>query len=211
MAKALAALSLVLGIVAQQPPTFRSRADLVEVDIVVVDKDGLPVRRLKTTDFVLRDRGKVQSIASFDEMSHDRGDGPAPPVLPRGIKRDVANNQDAQSGRLIVMVLDDFHIYRERTDRAKEIARKVLAELGPRSSMAVLFTSGKHSTLVSEDAAILGAAIETLTGRQSWRRPHQAVDSQSAPHLDSEGDQLAQLAKMSQFSNTSLQDFFENM
>jgi VWFA-related protein len=223
MAKALAALSLVLGIVAQDrpfdsltlaqggQPTFRARADLVEVDVVVVDKDGEPVRGLKAADFVLRDRGKAQTIASFDEASHDRPDGPAPAALPTGVKRDVANNQDAQSGRLIVMVLDDLHIYRERTDRAKEIARNVLAEFGPRSSMAVLFTSGKHSTLVSEDAAMLRAAIETFTGRQSWRRPHQALDSQSAPRLNIEADQLAQLEKMSLSANTNLQDFFENL
>jgi len=221
MAKALAALSLVLGIVAQpfdsrslaqdRQPTFRSRADLVEVDVVVVDKDGAPIRGLKTADFVLRDRGKVQPIASFDEMSHVRADGPSAPALPSGVRRDVSNNQDAQSGRLIVMVIDDLHIYKERTARAKEIARNVLAELGPRSSMAVLFTSQEHNTLVSEDAAVLGAAIDTLKGRQSWRRPHQAIDTQSAPRLDPEQDPLAQIDQIGRSQSTNVQDFFDNI
>jgi VWFA-related protein len=221
MAKALAALSLVLGIVAQpfdsrslaqdRQPTFRSRADLVEVDVVVVDKDGTPIRGLKTADFVLRDRGKAQTIASFDEMSHERADGPSVPALPAGVKRDVSNNQDAQSGRLIVMVLDDLHIYKQRTDRAKEIARKVLAELGPRSSMAVLFTSQEHSTLVSEDPAVLRAAIDTLKGRQSWRRPHQARDTQKAAGLSPDMDALSMLDRVSQSQETNLQDFFENL
>ena len=211
MAKALAALSLVLGILAQQNPTFRARADLVEVDVVVVDKDGVAVRGLTSADFVLRDRGKPQSIASFDEMSHDRLDAPSAPALPVSVRRDVSNNQDARSGRLIVMVIDDLHIYRERTARTKEIAHKVLAELGPRSSMAVLFTSQEHNTLVSEDPTVLGAAIDTLKGRQSVRRPHQARDGQSAPRLDPEQDPLAMLDQISRSQSTNLQDFVDNL
>jgi ABC-type Mn2+/Zn2+ transport system ATPase subunit len=62
-------------------------------------------------------------------------------VQPPAVKKDVGNNQTAQSSRLVVMVVDDLHIYKERTDRAKEIARQVLAHLGPESSM----TDGSRS------------------------------------------------------------------
>lgn len=97
MSTALTVLSLAALVVCQapaQPPTFRARIDLVQVDVVVVDRDGL-----------------------------------------------------------VVMVVDDLHIYKERTDRAKEIARHVLADLGPESSMAVLrgvgrvFRPGKQAGL----------------------------------------------------------------
>jgi VWFA-related protein len=209
MGKALAALSLAAGIVAQTTqPTFRARVDIVEVDVVVVDQDGTPVRRLTAADFVLRDRGKTQEIATFDELSHERRD--APPAPP-GVRRDVSSNQSAQSGRLVVMVVDDLHIYRNRTDRAKEIARKVVTDLGPESSMAVLFTSGKHSTLVTDDPAMLGAAVETLEGRQSWRRPHQAIDGQRAARIDPEMSAEAILASVGKAQSTNLQDFFDNM
>ena len=145
--RAIAAIALATGLLAQgQTPTFKSRADLVEVDVIVVDKDGAPVRGLPRSDFALQDRGKPQDVATFDEMSHDRR-AQASAAPPAGVPRDVSSNQTAQSGRLVVMVVDDLHIYRERTDRAKDIARKVLADLGPQSSMAVLFTSGEHSTL----------------------------------------------------------------
>ena len=209
MTAALWALSLAIGLAAQSQPTFRARVDLVEVDVVVVDKDGAPVRGLTAGDFALRDRGKPQAIATFDEMSHDRME--APVALPPSVRRDVSNNQSAQAGRLVVMVVDDLHIYKERTDRAKEIARKVIADLGPQSSMAVLFTSGEHSTLVSEDPSVLGAAVDTLKGRQSWRRPHQAIDTQRAARIDPEMSAEAILASVGRAQQTNMQDFFDNM
>jgi VWFA-related protein len=175
-------LALVFWLVAggpvqdRQAPTFRTGIDLVQVDVVVVDKDGNPVTGLKTSDFTLLDRKKPQAIATFEEIAHRRADRIPPLELPAAVKLDVSSNQTAQSDRLVVMVVDDLHIYKERTDRAKEIARKVLVDLGAQSSMAVLFTSQDHSTQVTTDQSRLRAAVDTLKGRQSVRRQNQAVD-----------------------------------
>ena len=68
--------ALVLSVVlaaqsaTQTPPTFRVRADLVQVDVVVVDGTGEPVSGLTQADFTLVDRGKPQTIATFDEVAH---------------------------------------------------------------------------------------------------------------------------------------------
>jgi VWFA-related protein len=207
---ALVALSLGLA-QGGQTPTFRSRVDLVQVDVIVVDKNGAPVRGLQVSDFVLRDRGNAQTIATFDEVSHDRLRSGADAALPAGVTHDVSDNQDAQSSRLVVLVFDDLHVWKDRTERAKEIGRRVLAELGPQSSMAVLFTSGSHSTNISTDHAVLAAAIETFKGRQSWRRPHQAMDTQTGQRLDPEMSSDQQLAIVAKTQATSPQDFFDNM
>ena len=192
-----------------QQPTFRTSVDLVQVDVVVVDKDGHPVEGLKETDFTILDRRKPQKIATFDEVSHRRAEEtPAPAMLP-GVRLDVSSNQTGQSERLIVMVVDDLHIYKERTDRAKDIARKVLADLGPQSSMAVLFTSQEHSTQVTTDRARLLAAVDTLKGRQSWRRPHQASDTQTGKRIDPEDSNP--IATVSANQENKVQDFFDNM
>jgi len=213
MTRTLAAWVFAAGLLSQsgQTPTFRARADLVQIDVVVVDKAGAPVKGLERSAFVLRDRGKEQAIASFDEVSHDAERARASAALPKGAKRDTADNQDAQSGRLVVLVIDDLHIYRGRTDRARDIARSVLTDLGPQSSMAVLFTSGDHSTMLSTDASVLGAAIETLKGRQSWRRPHPAQDGQAPPRIGADMDPLAALDQLSLAGKVSAQDFFDNM
>jgi VWFA-related protein len=196
---------------AQGQPTFRSGVDLVQVDLVVVDKDGNPVRGLKPSDFTVRDRGKLQTIATFQEITHDHATDASMPVLPTTGTRDVASNQSAQADRLVVMVVDDLHIWKGRTDKAKDIAHAVLNELGAEASMAVLFTSGEHSTQVTQDPSTLTAAVDTLKGRQSWRRPHAAIDDQKASGIDPEAPLEVTLRQIGRAQSASLQDFFDNM
>lgn len=213
MFRALAAFVLAVTFLPQQPalPTFRARIDLVQVDVVVVDGNGDPVRGLKASDFTMLDRKKPQAIATFEEIAHRHADTTAPLELPATVRLDVSSNQTAQSGRLVVMVIDDLHIYKERTDRAKEIARKVLLDLGAQSSMAVLFTSQEHSTQVTTDQSRLRASVETLKGRQSSRRPHPAVDKQRGDRIDPGDSMEVALGKIQQSQDTKVQDFFDNM
>ena len=46
----------------QKPPVFRTNTELVEIDVVVIDKDGKRVHGLTREDFVLKDRKKPQAI-----------------------------------------------------------------------------------------------------------------------------------------------------
>ena len=211
MTKVLATIlaSAVLLAPQQQRPTFRTTVDLVQVDVVVVDGSGEQVRGLTQADFALFDRGKPQSIAAFEEVARHY-EREAPPPL-RSFRRDVAMNVGPQADRLVVMVVDDLHIYRERTDRAKAIARDVIAQFGTESSMAVLFTSGDHSTQVSQDPSVAAAAVETLKGRQSWRRPHPAIDKQSGDRIDPEDSMGTALGKVQAAQDTKIQDFADNM
>jgi VWFA-related protein len=210
MVRTLTALVLA-AVLAQDRPTFRGGVDLVQVDVVVVDRSGHPVSGLKASDFKILDRGKPQTVATLDEVTRHHPDVPPPPPLLASVKLDVSNNQTAQADRLVVMVVDDLHIYRERTDRARDIARKVIADLGDASSMAVLFTSQEHSTQVTTDRSQLRAAVETLKGRQAWRRPHQAKDTQTGKAIGPEDSMQSALAKVQQSQETNVQDFFDNL
>jgi VWFA-related protein len=173
-------------------PTFRSGIEVVQIDVVVIDERGDHVRGLTAGDFEIFDRGKPQAVAAFEEVTHARADVAPGPMLPLGVRTSVATNQTVQSDRLVVMVIDDLHIWRGRTDRVKEIARQVLARLGPEATMAVLFTSGEGSTELTLDRASLSAAIEAMKGRQSIRRPNEAIDEPRG-------------------QGPSLQQFFDNM
>ncbi|MEX2271137.1 MAG: VWA domain-containing protein [Vicinamibacterales bacterium] len=199
----------------QSQPTFRADVELVQIDVVVVDQNGAHVRGLKASDFVVRDRGKPQTVAAFEEISHERpartmADAAAPPPPPPA-RLDVSSNQTAAADRLVVLVVDDLHLWRGRTATAQSIARGILDRLGPDASMAVLFTSGERSTQVTEDRALLRNAIDTLKGRQSVRRPNQAVDGQRTKPNDPEASMDAQLANIQASQDVSLQQFADNM
>ncbi len=159
-----------------QTPVFRSNTELVEIDVVVIDKDGNRVHGLTKDDFVLRDRKRAQTIETFTEVRRtiERAiEAPRPPVAAR---IDVASNSSAEAGRLVVLVLDDLHVFQGRTDTVRDIARKLVMELGPESSMALIQTGGEHSTEVTNDRTRLLASIDQFKGRRPVRRPLEACD-----------------------------------
>src|SRR6187397_725323 len=103
-------------------PVFRARTELVNLDVVVVDKDGNPVHDLTRDDFLVFDRRKPQAIETFEEVVAKANASPAAATLaalPVGTRLDVASNADQQASRLVVVVLDDLHTYRGRADTVK--------------------------------------------------------------------------------------------
>jgi VWFA-related protein len=74
----VAAMSLLAQIPA---PPIRVTTQMVEVDVVVRDKNG-PVAGLLQSDFILRDRGRVQKIAVFRADSSRVATGSAAPPAP---------------------------------------------------------------------------------------------------------------------------------
>ena len=201
----------------QKPAVFKSNIELVHVDVVVVDNDGNAVRGLPQSAFTLIDRKKLQTVSTFEEISHERAQHAASaPVFPASLKMDVASNTTVQADRLVMVVVDDLHIWKGRTDKAKELTRDIIVKLGGQASMALLFTSGEHSTQVTQDRSQLLAAVDTLQGRQTFRRPHQAVDDQKAsfnPGAFSRADDalLKTMDNLSEAQKVNLQDFGENL
>lgn len=167
-----------------QQPQFRAGVDLVQIDVVALDKDGHPVRGLTAADFTLVDQKKVQQIATFKEVTIP-GDGAQPAVgsvLARpSLKLDVVSNQIPPADRLLVIVLDDFNTFQRRSDLVKTIAHKVANALGPQSSIAILFTSGRPGTEFSRDPSDIASAIDSFKGLRPVRRPSPGSDDERIP------------------------------
>ena len=89
LAVALALLGLLGDQQPGQPPVFRARTELVQIDVVVVDTDGHVVQGLTEQDFQIFDCGRPQRIAAFEEISHERSDLAS---LPIDLEADVADN-----------------------------------------------------------------------------------------------------------------------
>jgi VWFA-related protein len=153
---------------AQQATVFRTDVNLVQIEAVVLDENGAPVRGLSVADFELIDRGFRQTIIGFSEVVHRPESSAASALsLPPTLIRDVVSNASTRTDRKVVLVIDDLHLYRGRTETARHLARRIVRELGPSVSMAVLFTSGEHSTQIVEDRGLLLAAVERTDGRKA--------------------------------------------
>jgi VWFA-related protein len=153
-----------------QQPVFRAGVDLVPVEVVVVDGTGQAVHGLSQDAFRILDRRKPQTVAVFEEVTREATAVAA--AAPTAVAHaDVADNRNAATQRLVVMVIDDLHLDHAREDRAKDLAKEVIDRIGTGASMAILFTSRNHSTEVTEDRAALVAAVDTLKARQAVRRP----------------------------------------
>jgi VWFA-related protein len=145
-----------------QPPVFDDVIDVrvVNVEAVVTDGKGDPVRGLKAEDFRLLVDGREVPVEFFTEVEEGsaRAAGAASPV-PAG---------EAVGRNYLVFIDDSFSVSGAR-DKALQDVERDLALLGPEDRMAVLaFDGGAISVLArwTGDRAALAAALA-----EARRRP----------------------------------------
>ena len=150
-------------VIAQQAPTFRTRIEVVQLDVSVLDKNRQPIRGLTEKDFTILEDGKPQRIVGFSAFDID--DAPAPTVgWMRDVPEDVTTNELKES-RLFVLVMDDAMIPQEPAfiRDAKKIAMSIIDKLGPDDLTAVVFTGDNRKTQdFTNDKNKLRAALENF-------------------------------------------------
>lgn len=155
-------VSIAGSLVAQQrQPQFRTRTDLIALDVSVLDRKRQPVRGLTPSDFVIKEDGKLQMIETFAAV--DIPD-PVPPTAGwmRDIAPDVQSNQ-IDDHRVVVFVLDNWSgpldTWEGRTGR--RVAHDIVDRLGPADVAAVLVLYGtEFAQDFTQDRQLLSAAID---------------------------------------------------
>ena len=73
LASVLVIVMLCTGVISQDSSeyTFKTRTELVLVNVTVRDKNGNPVRDLKREDFTILEDNKSQQVVSFDLENTD--------------------------------------------------------------------------------------------------------------------------------------------
>ena len=98
----------------QQPPkpVFRTGAELLRVDVAVLDKKGVPVPSLTPADFELQEDGVGQEIKTFQVRSERRaGDTRRWGVADKIQSRSHAAAEAAKDNvRLFLIFLDKYHM-----------------------------------------------------------------------------------------------------
>ena len=173
---------LTWGVKAQEPrpstppppdeTLVRIETELVQIDVLVEDRQGRPVRGLKREDFLLLEDGKPQPLAHFAIGTAER---PARWMATGRGRRTSAEEASPPSsastpavveGRRIIFTIDDLHLSPSTLLAAKQALRRfVLEKLGPQDEAALITTSGALGMVqqMTRERTILGRAIERLS------------------------------------------------
>jgi VWFA-related protein len=144
--------TLTLAPAAQQPPapqqpglTFRAMANYVEVDAIVTDSAGRPVKDLTAADFNVFEDGRVQAlnVCAYVDIPIERPD----PLLFRRttVEPDVVTNEKPFDGRVFMIVLDAYHIAPLRSGEVQKQVRLFLERYLGTNDLAAIVHIGNPS------------------------------------------------------------------
>lgn len=125
---------------AQDPPPKTQR--LIEIDAVVVDRDGRPVQDVRAEDLEVWIGGYRVPIESLEVVTPD----------------------SANADRVMVLLLDDITLDPTMVGRARNVATRFVTQMRPGDQMAVVTLNGSAMPLTT-DQARLRARID------AWRMP----------------------------------------
>ena len=160
----------------QRPvPVFPARAEAITADVVVLDKDGRPVRGLTQQDFTLLEDGRPQTIVGFEARELT---SPGNGTLRERVVIDerVAENKGSSQlgGRTFAILLDDLGtevLTMEEVKRA--IATWLNDKADPRDEVTLATTSGNAwwSDRVGRGGSDLLAVLKRVQGKKLRQPP----------------------------------------
>jgi VWFA-related protein len=128
------------------PVTFRVESNLVEVPVVVRDRQGHAVGNLNKDDFRVFDKGKRQEITKFTvQQSSAPGIQAKSRPAPGGSSdATVPQAPPPMPNRFIAFVFDDVHVRFEDLPQVRAaVVKYVGTSLGPGDRVALFTTSGR--------------------------------------------------------------------
>jgi VWFA-related protein len=114
----IAALALTLPLIAQRRSPPPASVDLVEIDVVVIDRHDDAVADLEATDFRIKEDGDSVEIKTFSRV--------------------VAGDAGSRDGRTIALLLDDTGISSLGTLSVQSIAKAFLTPAHPADELSVV-------------------------------------------------------------------------
>lgn len=150
-------------------PLISVGTQLLQLDTVVVDKQGKPVDNLKKEDFELLEDGKPQEIAFFSLVRNGVVVGKATPTLTdSGIKSPEKEVEEVVEPRYFAVLVDDLHIsIPNMTYLKKALSELVEKRIGEGDSLLIVTTSGSLGFLqqMTDDKRVMRAAVQKLAPR----------------------------------------------
>lgn len=162
----------------QDTPVFGESVDVrvVNVEVVVTDKDGNRVTGLKPGDFRLKVDGKQVPVDYFSEIFG--GQSVAPPAAAGGTAPVASSVPGVEPGHAVgtsyLVFVDDYFPTEIRRNEVLRSLKDDLARLGPEDRMAIVAYDGGRLAMVSnwsQSQAALARAFD-----QAMARPARGLD-----------------------------------
>ena len=141
--------------------TFKLRVNLVQVRVVVRDKQGQLVEGLKKEDFLLYDNGKLQAVTTFgvDTLKTRRERAEQAAKTQQASEGGEAPQLVAMPQRFLALVFDDIHLKMQDAATVRVAARKLIEGMTPTDRIGIYGTSGQMTTEFTSDKAALEQAL----------------------------------------------------
>ena len=150
----------------------RTKTELVQTDVTVVDRRGRFVEGLRAEDFELRVDSKLQSLAFFEQVRAGSVDEEKQLTAARkgdairDVQRTTASAGDRE--RVIFFFVDDVHLSSDSVNRARSVLTHFVEnKMTARDRVAIVSTTGQIGFLqqLTDNKAVLREAISRLNSR----------------------------------------------
>jgi VWFA-related protein len=162
----LVALCVVIN--AQEPEVIRTKTELVQTAITVLDKKGHFVEGLQRDQFQLMVDGKPRPVAFFERVAAGSPRELEIATLNENAKTETPIAAPRIPGRTIVFFIDDLHLSPDSMNRTRMMLEHFLdREMSSKDNVAILTASGQVGFLeqFTNNRAVLDAAMSRLIPR----------------------------------------------
>jgi VWFA-related protein len=129
-------------------------ADLVELDVVALDRHDRPVNDLRQTDFRIREDGRAVEIKTFSQVT-------------------ALGTTQPDDARIVTLLMDDIGVPITGTSPMQQIAPVVLAPMGAGDELSVV----RLSSRVDEAFGDLSTARERIAAYRGGVQPFSSRDT----------------------------------
>jgi len=196
----VAALALAGGVAAGpqavvQKPSFPTEAEIVNVDVVVLSREGEAVPELRREDFAVSEDGVRQEVVAFEAVHRPAPLPVAPPGAARGPVLRASTNRviPGQEPATFVIVFDELHLDSAEAERGR---RAVADFLGTGTAggdvVALVGTAAgtRWTARMPEGREALLQALARLQGKRVGDMVRDAMSEYEAMRIDQDRDPI---------------------
>ena len=151
-----AAFVVLLGAAgsAQRPQPNPSSNDLVELDVIALDRDNRPVGDLRQEDFTIKEEGRPVELKTFAKVT-------------------ALGSTQADDGRVVVLLMDDIGVPAAGTSPMQQIAPVVLAPMANGDELSVVRLSSRSDEAFGD----FNTARDRIAGYRGGAQPFSFRDT----------------------------------